>query len=417
MNIQINEFNLSGDQIVTGVVLDESTPQALNLMKLAREDGAKLISSNYEPKKVSISGIISGTSRSDLETNIDTFKKNTMIIEGNLDIDYEIGYRRFTVDCSQCVVTREHHNITVAAFELNYVASNPPFAEEVDAVGGSPVIDEAFSADRLDLVEEAFSCMFSGTAEPKPKVIFRLDTVGNLDTIKLKNLTTNIQIEVGTAFSDSDVLDIDTEDKYVRLSGTDIEFEGVFPEFDLGLNNLRTDFIPIAALDQSQEIYNNSDHTAIGVDLGQSFEPSGNIDCNKIEILGYQTGSEPEGFEFRIETDTAGSPSGNLVDPNATKTITDVPFTLGWISIIFPALFALANGTTYWIVIKGGLGSSFGFVWKGNTENKYADGLAKVDVGGWMNHPYIADFCFRVYKDVTPTWSVDTKITYTRRYL
>ena len=118
MNIQLNSFAFTGNYQIEGLVIDESTPQSLNLLTLAKEDGAKLISSNFQPKEITIRGRIAGTSVSNLETNIDTFKRSTMITGGNLDLDYAGGFRRFTVDCSQCIVTRQNFNITYAPFEL-----------------------------------------------------------------------------------------------------------------------------------------------------------------------------------------------------------------------------------------------------------------------------------------------------------
>ena len=426
MNIQINDFNLSGDQTVTGARFDESTPQALNLMELAREDGAKLISSNYTPKEISVSGVIIGTSRADLEGNIDTFKKNTMITEGNLDIDYGVSYRRFSVNCAECIVTRERQNITVAAFELKYIAADPPFAQEIDAVGGSPNIDEALSADRLTLVQEALSCNFSGTAEPKPSINFEIDVAGNLGNISLKNDTTNTQIDVFTAVSNGDLLIIDTKEKTVQKNYSNIEFEGVFPKFNLGSNTLTLGLSATSsALDEQQTSYNSADNTTnnLMLKLGQSFQAGATATIDSIQLLGY-IGTDYSGINdirVSIETDSAGSPSGSAVVAYSQAIIQniDLPHSLAWFTVNFALSIPLVSGTTYWITIScGGHGYDGPFYWKGHTVSQYVNGVAKKapNFTDWGNAS-VADFCFQVYKFTPPTWDIGTKINYQRRYL
>ncbi|HUX55115.1 MAG TPA: choice-of-anchor R domain-containing protein [Williamwhitmania sp.] len=286
MNIQINTFNLSGNQIVTGVRLDESTPQELNLMRLAREDGAKLISSTYAPKEITISGIIKGTSRSDLETNIDTFKKNTMITEGDLDVDYEVGYRRWTVDCSGCIVTREHHNISTAAFELKYVASDPPFAEEIDSIAGNPKMNGIYSVDMITANICTADLDLGGTAKPKPKLDIFIDAAGNLNNVSVKNNTTNTQMDITTAWGSGDALEINTNSRIVQKNSSNVEYEGIFPEFNLGDNDIDINFTSIGNPNQEQAIYNSdADINSNWVAEAQSFQITPTSNYSQIDLL------------------------------------------------------------------------------------------------------------------------------------
>lgn len=286
MNIRINDFDLDDNQIVGSVKLDESTPQELNLMELSREDGAKLISSNFTPKEITIGGIIKGATRASLENNIDTFKKNTMVTEANLDVNYETGYRRWLVDCSECIVTREHHNITIAAFEIKYVASDPPFAEEIDAIGGNPIMNEAFSVDMMTGSYYTGDLEIGGTQKPKPTIKFNINAAGNLKEISFKNNTTNTQVDVTTAWGSGDELEINTKDKTIQLNSYDVEYEGVFPEFNIDDNDVDINFSATGNPNQTQTTYNSDANVySDWIAEAQSFQVSQTSNYNRIDLL------------------------------------------------------------------------------------------------------------------------------------
>ena len=97
--MQLNNFSFIGNYVITRITYDSSPVQELNLMKLDRKDGAKFVSSNFAPKDISISGMIKGVNREDLEKNLTLFKEHVMITNGNLDVDYAGAYRRYKVNC------------------------------------------------------------------------------------------------------------------------------------------------------------------------------------------------------------------------------------------------------------------------------------------------------------------------------
>jgi hypothetical protein len=74
-----------------------------------------------------------------------------------------------------------------------------------------------------------------------------------------------------------------------------------------------------------------------------------------------KTGSPADNTILRIETNSAGAPSGTLADANATITVASstFPSSVAWQTLTFGTPFTLAAGT-YWVVLSrsGSLSSS-----------------------------------------------------------
>jgi len=426
MSVQINSFTFSGDYKIIDLIIDSSTPNALNLLKLARKDGAKLISSNFEPKEITIGGMIKGTSVANLEANIDTFKQSTMVIGATLDLDYAGGFRRYIVDCSQCTITRQNFNITYAPFELKYIASDPPFAEEIDSVGGSITLNDLYSFHAMTSGNYGANLTLLGTSKPKPNIKFTLDKPTNLGNISFKNLATNTQMDIYTAWGSGDVLDINTALETVKKNTQDVEYEGVFPEFNLGSNEIQINLTSADSLNQYQVISNGYDAIYANNWSAQSFKIDSTTNYMKVDLLLSKFGS-PDldiSLNVRIETDDSNKPSGTLVHPNATATISSaISTSQEWMTVNFTP-FAMTSGTVYWIkVTPDTMGGSYANYYKwhssGIAGSMYSNGdLAYTTNGGvsWTIYTN-EDLCFKIYKSVTEDWSIDTQLKYTKRYL
>jgi len=412
ITITLNSLNInSGNYSVNTIQHDSGTPLELNTLVLAREDGEKLISTRYSAKKFTIEGLIKGDTQQELEYRLDTFKKTVSGSALNLDIDYGYGRtRRYVVAVSNIAITREFFNLTFAPYSLELSVLDPPFGQETTE-------EEVFSGNAFTLPTETFSCVFSGTAEPKPEIEMTMDTVGGLGNIALKNQTTDTQMDIYTAWANSDILQIDTALKKVQLNSQDIEFEGIFPECELGLNNLLVQFDAATSLNQTQTEWTNPSNSYASKWNAQSFLGTAET-YNRLDLILY-AGDYWDDPVIRIETDNGGKPSGTLVHANATATLSssDIPSTPNWVSINFNPFNLTA--ATYWIVVKSpGTTSLRPLLWELKNSSVYADGVAAYTLNSgstWTSTSY--DFTFKLYRQVTPNWSIDTKVKYTRRYL
>src|SRR5205085_8353450 len=74
---------------------EDTADRALIEVSLARTDSQILIAEFYGMKVIRLQGKLKGTSQSDLETKIDTFKELFSRPEKNLDISWAGGTRRY----------------------------------------------------------------------------------------------------------------------------------------------------------------------------------------------------------------------------------------------------------------------------------------------------------------------------------
>jgi hypothetical protein len=78
------------------------------------------------------------------------------------------------------------------------------------------------------------------------------------------------------------------------------------------------------------------------------------VSMSSMFVKMIKNGSPTNNVVVRIETDSAGAPSGSLVNANATSTIAaaSVSGILGSLQITFGGAFTIANGTKCWIVFN-----------------------------------------------------------------
>jgi hypothetical protein len=143
--------------------------------------------------------------------------------------------------------------------------------------------------------------------------------------------------------------------------------------------------------------------------LAQSFQISATSEIRQAWVHLQKVGSlSGKTLTLRIETDSAGDPSGTLADANATQTLDADTITTGGFEmykLIFPDVFSLTGSTTYWIVLTQDWGPDVDNYLEWGAEGyggagTYADGQGKTyNTGdGWMDADSrtngVDDFCF-----------------------
>jgi len=130
----------------------------------------------------------------------------------------------------------------------------------------------------------------------------------------------------------------------------------------------------------------------------QSFKVPFNILCTAASWeMDLKNNTPIDEITLRIETDSSGSPSGTLVDVNATINIVgvaDTSFNKGTFSASFP----LGSDVLYWLVCLTVPQANDEF-WLGkNNVSGYVNGTTKRNNGGgWV--PVNQDQNFRIFKD------------------
>lgn len=236
--ISFDGTSIQTNNIKIREVLCESVDHRnLNIQSFGARDGGKLVADIYEPRVIRISGVIQNTSESNLENAIDNFKELLSRKEKNLDVAYISGTRRFKASAQRITIERDYYNLTFAPFSVDFVVSDPPFGTNLDTT----TID--FGYTQYTIGTWAIETQMSGTRRPMPIIQCTINSETNLTQINFTNVNTNETIKVPREYTAAEVLTIDTSAYTVDVDGTAVDYEGIFPEFVQGGNNMKVSFV------------------------------------------------------------------------------------------------------------------------------------------------------------------------------
>jgi hypothetical protein len=140
---------------------------------------------------------------------------------------------------------------------------------------------------------------------------------------------------------------------------------------------------------------------SVGDKLAQSFQIAADSSVTGVKLYLLKVGSPVGTMTLRIETNNAGSPSGNLAHANATITLAESGLGAAYAltTFAFATAASLSAATTYWIVLSTDrVASTSNYVLWGSDASApgYASGELKSQVGAaWSAES--KDGCFQVY--------------------
>lgn len=342
-------------------VKHESNPERfINSLELAREDGAVFISEKFGKKVISLQGVLVGSTQSDLESKINTFKELFSRPEKNLDVDWAGGTLRYVATCTLHEFDRDH-------FHLNFVPWTAEFTVS-SGEGKDTSTTTARNQQALTTTTPATdSFTLSGGKPPKPVITIQgSNFTGATAGIEYLNTDTGEKIQVtrNITWGNTDSVIIDCLNRKVtgNLSTTaflEYNFYGVFPNFKIGTNNVQVSVGGLVNQQTSENGVFSDIGTATNLSsttrrIAQSFTvPYTDNTFKGITICATKTGS-PGTITWRIESDANGSPSGTLVNANATGTIAaaSVSGSYQYLTSYSTNMWGLNANTKYWIVLS-----------------------------------------------------------------
>ena len=138
--IVFNNFSLQNDEVVTSILLHDSTPERdFTTRRIPRDDGRNIISDFWDQKFIEVTGFVRQPTASAMATKIDAMKKALSLREGNLDIQIDGTTRRFIstlVNGQEMFRERKGHNITIVPYSARF-ACLTPYGQDVDFTSDS----------------------------------------------------------------------------------------------------------------------------------------------------------------------------------------------------------------------------------------------------------------------------------------
>lgn len=200
----------------------------IKINKLARRDMSIITSSEYTDKPIYIYAEVCGGSRGDTEAVISNLKSliqtqngNLRVNQANIETEYTATMNEFTIEWDGAI----------AYVTIGFIASDP-LGRSVDRLEFANFTVTTSNATQTGIFEG------SGTTEPIVSLTFNSLASGIDKAVSIFNARTNQGIRIIHTFNSGDILIINSFSKEARLNGMLLDFEGIFPTWAAGTQQI-----------------------------------------------------------------------------------------------------------------------------------------------------------------------------------
>ena len=217
LDLQANDYR------IVDTDLFNAPPKNVNVVELARKDGAKAVFEQFGSRKFNLVGYIQTSTEFNADSALDYLKTFVNRRGLELKIGYLGEYRIWTVNIESLQVARKNTDVSRMGFNLSGVAPNP-FA--VDATE-TTLVDETgiTTATNIPIVG-------GGSYFAQPITVITINSINpddELVTISIGNASESTYMDVTGIFEAGDVLTIDSFNEIIYKNSEIIEGDGLFP--------------------------------------------------------------------------------------------------------------------------------------------------------------------------------------------
>ena len=217
LDLQANDYR------IVDTDLFNAPPKNVNVVELARKDGAKAVFERFGSRKFSLVGYIQTSTEFNADEALDYLKTFVNRRGLELKLGYLGDYRIWTVNIESLQVARKNTDVSRMGFNLSGVAPNP-FA--VDATE-TTLVDETgiTTATNIPIVG-------GGSYFAQPITVITINSINpddELVTISIGNASESTYMDVTGIFEAGDVLTIDSFNEIIYKNSEIIEGDGLFP--------------------------------------------------------------------------------------------------------------------------------------------------------------------------------------------
>lgn len=230
-----NYFGLQNDNILTETIRVSAPALDLTQRAFPRADGVYAEAAYRRQNRITVSGIVKSTSRTLLETLMDTMRKALAEYGATMRITWA-GVARYYDDCYPVNLDgifdgRQHYHVDWCPFEVSFT-SQQPYARDQERT----ILDAPYA---VTVSPTNFVIANGGTAPTDAIITIQVSTAGTLSVLVLTNTVTGETITIADSYSNNDTVTINGETKEVLVNGVAIDYTGVIPRIMPG-NNIVT---------------------------------------------------------------------------------------------------------------------------------------------------------------------------------
>lgn len=199
-------------------------PKVVDVIQLARKDGAKAVFEKFKDRKINLTGYI----QADTEFTADGVLDQIKSYVNRRGLEFKLGYLGdyriwSSVNVENLQVARKGTDVSRMGFNLQLVAPNP-FAQDSTK---TTLLDETGVTSATN-----FSVVAGGSYFAQPLTVITFNSVNPDDediTISIGNAIENTYLDVTNTFEAGDVLTIDSFNEIIYKNNEIIEADGLFP--------------------------------------------------------------------------------------------------------------------------------------------------------------------------------------------
>lgn len=225
--------------IIQDIVYRTIPSRTLDVQKIARRTGSKLLASDFDTRSISMSGYILGSTISDLRDKIDNLHNNvTRKADGVLQMEES---RTASALVSNLSIADSHYNQTMVPFEIEFLLTDPFFYGPQNSVSWSVGAGEFSLTDTLTISGSMFAePLISYTAAAGAG---QTTTSGILVTyVDTGEVITWSGTGATTTLADGDTVQFDYINHKILEGTAEQTLEGVFSRWEPGSRGITITF-------------------------------------------------------------------------------------------------------------------------------------------------------------------------------
>lgn len=201
----------------------------IKVHKLARKSLSIVTSSEFTDKQIPIWADVCSGSRQDTEATITQMKAmlqyqngRLVALQSGLEVEYIATMNEFNIEWNE----------SRAYVQIVFIASTP--------LGSSTQDQELTSITGITSSSDSSTFIVGGSYDAEPLITIVLNDVTGAtgESVSVTNNRTNQGITLTHNFADGDIIQIDSFNVSATVNGVEVDFEGLFPTFPPGSQQL-----------------------------------------------------------------------------------------------------------------------------------------------------------------------------------
>ena len=230
--IWYNDYGLQNADVITQYVRVSAPNLDLSQRSFPRADGVYAESAYRRQNRIKVAGTIKAATRAALELAMDDMRQALSAYGSTMRILWG-GAARYYDDCYAVTLDaifdgRDHYNVDWCPFSVEFT-SQQPYARDASRTTN----DVSGTASTSPV---GFTVANAGSAPTGPIVTVTVVTAGGLLSLTLTNGENGDAMSITRSWSNGDTVEVNGEDRTVKINGVAADFLGVIPMAEAGDN-------------------------------------------------------------------------------------------------------------------------------------------------------------------------------------